>query len=181
MKASSVNDIKQELKTLSHPQLLELCLRLARFKKENKELLTYLLFEAGDIEGYRISVKKEIEEGFSTINTTNIYFAKKGLRKVLRSTNKYIRYAGCKETEVDLLICFCTQWKDSNVPVSKTTALSNLYQAQQKKIFTALALIHEDLQHDYIAQLSKLEEKQTPVKEKTVRLGKVVSFLGIRL
>ena len=48
MKASTVSELKEELKHLPPAQLLELCLRLARFKKENKELLTYLLFEAHD-------------------------------------------------------------------------------------------------------------------------------------
>ena len=48
MKAASISEIKTELKGLPPAQLTELCLRLARFKKENKELLTYLLFEAND-------------------------------------------------------------------------------------------------------------------------------------
>ena len=77
MKAASVNEIKQELKELNSIQLTELCLRLARFKKENKELLTYLLFEAHDLPAYINSVKEQIDEDFAQINTTNIYFAKK--------------------------------------------------------------------------------------------------------
>ena len=48
MKTAAVKDIKQELLQRSPKELLALCLRLSRFKKENKELLTYLLFEASD-------------------------------------------------------------------------------------------------------------------------------------
>ena len=45
MKAATINELKQELQNIPPAKVTELCLRLARFKKENKELLTYLLFE----------------------------------------------------------------------------------------------------------------------------------------
>ena len=61
MKAVTVKEISEELVNLSPKELRDLCLRLARFKKENKELLTYLLFEATDEEMYIESVKKEID------------------------------------------------------------------------------------------------------------------------
>ena len=88
MKAASVNEIKQELKELTPAQLTELCLRLARFKKENKELLTYLLFEAHNLPAYINSIKQQMDEDFSQVNTSNLYFAKKTLRKILRIANK---------------------------------------------------------------------------------------------
>jgi hypothetical protein len=68
MKSSTVQEIKQELVAAKPAQLVELCLRLARFKKENKELLTYLLFEAHDEQGYISGIKKEIDEQFAGIN-----------------------------------------------------------------------------------------------------------------
>src|SRR5215213_4859847 len=111
MKAASVNEIKQDLKKLSASQLTELCLRLARFKKENKELLTYLLFEADDLPAYIGNIKKQIDEDFSEMNTTNIYFAKKTLRKILRISNKYIRYTGSKEAEAEILMHYLTNLK----------------------------------------------------------------------
>ena len=43
MKAVTLREIKKELNTLSTLEIQELCLRLSRFKKENKELLTYYL------------------------------------------------------------------------------------------------------------------------------------------
>ena len=61
MKAVTVKEISQELLNLSPKELRDLCLRLARFKKENKELLTYLLFESSDESSYVESVKKEID------------------------------------------------------------------------------------------------------------------------
>ena len=60
MKAVSVATIKKELQFRSSEELTELCLRLAKFKKENKELLTYLLFESHDETGYIETVKQEL-------------------------------------------------------------------------------------------------------------------------
>jgi hypothetical protein len=144
MKAASVNEIKQELKQLNTGELTELCLRLARFKKENKELLTFLLFEAHDLLGYIESVKQQMDENFAEINTSNIYFAKKTLRKILRLANKYIRYTGSKEAEAEILLHY------------KSTALTNLYNAQLKKIRAAIDTMHEDLQHDYQRSVERL-------------------------
>ena len=69
---------KIALSELSQPDLVMICLRLSRFKKENKELLTYLLFEANDEEGYIESVKGEIDFALEEINRRNFYFIKKG-------------------------------------------------------------------------------------------------------
>ena len=79
MKAATVNEIKQELSTLKPAELFELCQRLARFKKENKELLTYLLFEAHDEQEFIRGIKLEIEALFETVNVTQLYFAKKNI------------------------------------------------------------------------------------------------------
>ena len=77
MKASSLNDIKHELEYRNNNELLSYCLRLAKFKKENKELLTFLLFEQGDILTYVENVKKETTEFFEEINSSNVYYIKK--------------------------------------------------------------------------------------------------------
>ena len=104
MKAATINELKQELVNTSPATLIELCLRLARFKKENKELLTYLLFEAHDTVAYIASVKEEMALQFAAINKSNVYFVKKTLRKILRTTNKYTRYSGLATVEIELLI-----------------------------------------------------------------------------
>ena len=85
MKATTINVIKQELKNASHVQLIELCLRLSKFKKENKELLTYLLFEANDEEQYIASLKILIDDEFKSINSSHLYFAKKVYEKLFVS------------------------------------------------------------------------------------------------
>jgi hypothetical protein len=157
MKAASIADIKKELKEKSGTELIELCLRLARFKKDNKELLTYLLFEQHDWQAYVQSIKEEIDEGFEEINTGSLFWVKKSLRKILRLTNKHMRYIGEKEAEVELLLYFISKIKEAKIPIKKSTQLQNLYQAQVKKVETAIATLHEDLQHDYYRQLEAVE------------------------
>jgi hypothetical protein len=52
MKAYTINEIKTELEQSNTKKLFSLCLKLAKFKKENKELLAFLLFESGDVPAY---------------------------------------------------------------------------------------------------------------------------------
>lgn len=157
MQASYLSKIKQELKTRNSNELLDICLRLARFKKENKELLTYLLFEADDEQSYISSIKNNIDNEFSEINRSNVYYAKKSIRKILKNTNKFIRYSGQKQTEVELLIYFCQCLKESGLPLSRSVALNNLYVRQVEKIKKSLSSLHEDLQFDYGEEVKELE------------------------
>ena len=156
MKAASINEIKQELTVISQAALLSLCLRLAKYKKENKELLSYLLFEAHHETAYIENVKQQMNEQFGEINLTNVYFIKKSLRKILRLTGKHIRYTTSKQAEVELLLHFCSLIKTSSIPVQRNAVLKNLYQFQLKKIAKVLATLHEDLQYDYLKELGKL-------------------------
>ena len=89
MKAAGVKEIKQELNQRTSQELLEICLRLSKFKKENKELLTYLLFESFDESGFIEKVKEDLEDQFRQINRGNIYYIKKSLRKILRTLKKF--------------------------------------------------------------------------------------------
>jgi hypothetical protein len=156
MKAASVKDIKTELEHQSQSKLLALCLKLTKFKKENKELLTYLLFEADNENAYIDSVKNEIDEAFLELNTKNLYIAKKNIRKILRITNRYIKYSGLKPTEATLLMHVCRKIKDSGLALQKSTALTNLYASQIKKIKAAIDTMHEDLQYDYQKELKEI-------------------------
>jgi hypothetical protein len=153
MKATVISQLKEEMKSRSSNELMEICLRLARFKKENKELLTYLLFEVQDEQTYIESVKTEIDGQFEEINKSNIYFAKKSIRKILRMTNKFIRFSGAKQTEVELLLHFCKRLKESGIPMHESIALTNIYIGQIQKIKKALHTLHEDLQYDYGEEL----------------------------
>ncbi|HVI48651.1 MAG TPA: hypothetical protein VM802_27530 [Chitinophaga sp.] len=157
MKTATINELKKELAEIPPAQLAALCLRLAKFKKDNKELLTYLLFEAHDEQVYIDSVKTEvIDEGMQDISGDNLYNAKKRLRKILRYTTKHIKYTGSKPAEAELLIHFCKCVKETGLLRKHSTALNNLYEQQLKKIGKVIATLHEDLQHDYQRELDRL-------------------------
>ena len=136
-----------------------LCLRLARYKKENKELLTYLLFDSSDESAYIAGIKKEIDEQFELINVESAYYIKKSVRKSLKITRKYIRYSGKKETEVELLIYFCSKIIEFPSQIRRITALQNLFDRLIESIKKTIKSLHEDLQFDYGKELEKLSVK----------------------
>lgn len=156
MKAASISILKKELNLRPPEELMVLCMRLVKYKKENKELLNYLLFEANDEDQYIHSVKREIDSQFAEINRSTMYYMKKSLRKILRITQKYIHYSGLRRTEVELLIYYCGKIKTSGIAIHSSTALNKLYLAQIQKIRNALATMHEDLQYDYEQELKLL-------------------------
>ncbi|WP_336070502.1 hypothetical protein [Mesoflavibacter sp. CH_XMU1404-2] len=156
MKSATVANIRKELKNKSNEELAELCLRLSRFKKENKELLTYLLFEADYESGYIETIKAEIDEQFEQINTNSFFYIKKSVRKILRNTKKYIRYSLNKETEVELLLYFCKKLKAMKPSISRNTTLTNLYDRNIIAIKKKVKNLHEDLQYDYNLELEDL-------------------------
>ncbi len=157
MKAASSKEIKSALFEQSSTQLIDLCLKLARFKKENKELLTYLLFEEQNEDAYIHSAKKVIDEGFQTLNIQSVYIAKKNLRKIIRVTNKFIKYSGIDTTEITLLIYVCRCIQESGLKLNNSVALKNIYLSLLKKISTKISGMHEDLQYDYNKEIQALE------------------------
>jgi Mor family transcriptional regulator len=149
METASLSDIKKELKTIAPEQLQELCLRLAKYKKENKELLNYLLFEAINEQAFIQNVKDEIDAQFKQLNGHSFYLAKKTLRKVIRTTDKYIKFSGSKETEIELLIYFCLKMKKSGLNLRASRVIFNMYQRRVDRVKKVLSMLHEDLQFDY--------------------------------
>ncbi|MBI9054000.1 MAG: hypothetical protein JEY96_09300 [Bacteroidales bacterium] len=156
MKAVTAKELKQELGRRTPNELLDLCLRLARFKKENKELLTYLLFESSDEFSYVENVKTEIDQQFDLVNKKTPYLIKKSIRKILQNTKKYIRYSLKKETEVELLIYFCTKLKNFKPSMHRNVRLQNMYIKQIEMISKKIEALHEDLQFDFGEELRAL-------------------------
>ncbi|HEY5370131.1 MAG TPA: hypothetical protein VIJ75_14205 [Hanamia sp.] len=148
-----LNEIKKDLEKRDVNDLRNYCIRLAKFKKENKELLGFMLFEADNMNIYIENVKLETENSFLKINKHNIYFIKKSIRKILKTVNKHIRFSISKQVEVDLLIHFCNCIISHSIPLDHSIQLKNLYNGQLKKIDQALALLHPDLQYDFKRKL----------------------------
>ena len=156
MKTATIKELKDELGHYSREELLDYCLRMAKFKKENKELLTYLLFEASNEAHYIEGLKELIDERFSEINTSNYYYIKKSIRKILREIKKHLRYSKNKETAVELLIYFCQKLALIQPSMNRSIALQNIYQRQLALIRKSIKTLDEDLQYDYGVELDNL-------------------------
>ncbi len=156
MTAAPLNEIKRELAARDAGELLAICLRLAKYKKENKELLDYLLFQEHDESGFINSVKGEIADQFKTVPVgTNTYYVKKSLRKILRFVNRMTRYSNRPETDLECRLYFCVKIAEAGIPLPEGSVLQNLYRQQLKKIKATVARLPEDLQADYSREMDK--------------------------
>lgn len=162
MKAASISQLKKELKERSHPELVDFCLRMAKFKKESKELLSYILYESDNEDDYVATVKETIDDMFEKFNYKSIYLITKSTRKALRETKKFIRYSKVKETEVRLLLYFCEKLKEIEVvnydakAVHCSVTLNNIYSREIIAIRKKILVLEDDLQYDYGEQLKEI-------------------------
>jgi hypothetical protein len=157
MASPKLNDIKKELNFLSEEQMKALILRLSKYKKENKELLSYLIFDSHDEHSFVLKVKREIDDQFDSLSAGNLYLVKKALRKILRNVSKYIRFSGIKQTETELLIYFAQKMKLAGYTNTKNVMLNNLFYQHCLKIEKSIISLHEDLQYDYKKDLESLK------------------------
>lgn len=157
MKPAGVKAIKEDLQTRSREELTELCLSLSKFKKENKELLTYLLFEASDENYFIQGIKEEITTQFEQVNRKSYYYVKKSIRKILRNTKKNIRYSKKKQTEVELILFFCKILKDFSPSITKSIPLTNIFEREIQRIKKIILTLDPDLQYDYGIEIDDLQ------------------------
>jgi len=159
MKAESIKKIREALDCIDRNTLNHLCLSLAKFKIENKELISYLLFEAENEDEYINKTKRYVNEMFSEINTTNYFYVKKSVRRILKKVRKYCRYSNHNETEVELLLYFCHQMCDIKPSIFKNKTLSNIFVRLLNSIENKTIKLHEDLQYEYNIEIQKLNNK----------------------
>ena len=152
MKSATISQLKKELATLDRDDLLDVCIRLAKFKVESKELLTYLLTRADDEIGYANELCDEIDEHLNKPGRIH----KKTLRKVIRWMDKSLRFSGDKETELQVRIHFCRRIKDKQISFGDCRVSENMYATQLRKIDKAIDKVHPDLQFDFTQQLAGL-------------------------
>ena len=163
MKPYSLKDIKSDLKNCSHDELMELTLRLIRFKKDNKELLSYLLYESENDQLFIESAKDEIDSAFTKINRSSFFFIRKGARKILSQIKKNIRFAQNKQIEIELLIHFCQRLLEFRPSVKRNKVLMNSVETQIRMIKKSIATLNEDLQHDYTVLLNEIIDENQPI------------------
>jgi len=159
-----LQDIKKELQHLSSLQIAGLCLRLARYKKENKELLAYLLFEANNEHAFMDQVKGEVGFMFSQL-PSNGYYAAKSIRTILSLINKYNKFIASKPAEVELLLNFCNNYLQYTDRKTSYKPLQFILNRQIQKTRALIGKLHEDLQADYSKEYNLLlteAEKKFP-------------------
>ena len=155
MKPEKLGDIKKELLSRSVQELTDICLRLAKYKKENKELLNYLLYDAAEPLEYANQVKLFLEEEFKNLQK-HYYYSTKSLRKIIRLINRLAKYTASKQVELELALWFCDNFllyadlKTSHKP------LQGLLTRQFEKISKLIPKLHEDLQFDYKKEFETL-------------------------
>jgi hypothetical protein len=150
-----LQDIKKEIQHLNSEQVAALCLRLARYKKENKELLAYLLFEADNEAAFIEKVKAEAGFMFSQLPVRS-YDAAKNMRKILRLLGKYTKFTGSKEVEIDLLMSFCNNYIHYVDRKISYKPLRLILTRQMLKVRTLIGKLHEDLQYDYTEEYNAM-------------------------
>lgn len=156
MKAATIHQIKNQLQSVPKEELIALILRLGKFRKENKELISYMLFDSTDESYFVAQIKLELKENFDHLNINHIYLAKKGIRKSLRLIDKNIKFSADPITETELRIYFCELIQRSKIPLFRSRVLLNLYNGQLKKIGIAMNKMHEDAQFDFLERLSAI-------------------------
>lgn len=153
-----LSDLKKELAELSKPELIQLCLRVAKLKRENKELLAYLIYDASDPLFYAQKLKPEIKEVFEQ-PFQHAYYLTKSIRKSMRLITKYYRFTSNKQGETELLIYLADQFHN-------TWRKEYLYQALGKVIIRCLEKaeanlkkIDEDFRADFEQPIEELINK----------------------
>ena len=157
MKISSLSELKKELSYLPEKELIALCIALAKYKKDNKEYLDYLLYSAANKDEFIREVKSEMDLQFGSLDPSlNLYYTKKSLRKILRMVNKFCKYLGDKSHSVELHMYYCLKLKNSGIPYRKSQQLVNLFDRELLKIKALIETLHEDLQGDYSSEWEAL-------------------------
>lgn len=158
MEVASIKELRASLSEKTPKELLELCIKMAKYKKENKEYLTYLIYEAPNEAAYIESVKRLVAAEFEDIDRSTFYRLKKGVRKILRLCIKYIRYSKKKETEAELRLFFCQELVQMNPSLKRSMVIKNIFHQQFKMTQKAVIKLHEDLQFDYEEELKELQQ-----------------------
>ena len=153
MQSTSLAYLKKEIQAMPKAELIEVCNKLIKYKKENKELLHYVLFESTNEANYVEQLKNEVSKMFQDVNSQTVYFAKKTIRKILRFIAKYCKFSEIPTTHIDVLIHFCKEMNQLSLHWKEHKVMVNLYQSQLKKIEKLIATLHEDLQYDYRQKL----------------------------
>lgn len=155
MQKPSLPKQKKELDFLSLTDVKQICIRLSKYKTENKELLDYLLFFSHHPQSYVAEIKEEMLLVFEELNPTD-YQRTKQLRKLLNRINKYAKFMANKNYEAELICEFC-QLFIQFVPLNTYhKALILLLYKQLIKLYKVISKLDDDLQFDYEKEIQQI-------------------------
>ncbi len=148
MKTESLNSLRKHLSTLSSMELAQLCVDMAKYRKENKEYLQYLLFERHDHDILITDIVTSLDETMKNLSRTPSTRVKE-VRKVQKEIKKYIRFIKNPVYELQLLLWF----SDALALIAESRIARphfiSLYAAQVKRMTIIFDKLHEDIQYDY--------------------------------
>lgn len=156
MSTASLSDLKTRLLDKNPKELAEICIKLARYKKENKELLDYILNYDGEENRFIQKAKDEVNTQLDIDKQNNTRNSVKIIRKALKLCLKSIKYSGIKETEIELLLFFCLEIKNRYEKYYLNPVLKNMFDRQITKISKVISGLHSDLQFDYQQEIEKI-------------------------
>ncbi|MEO5910796.1 MAG: hypothetical protein ABIP95_07900 [Pelobium sp.] len=171
MNSPKLAELKKELNFIEGKELRELCLRLAKHKTENKELLHYLLFYSHQKDIYIHEIKTLISNDLDDLHPS-IYYVTKQLRKLLRVMNKHIKFISEKDKEADIVLHFCEEFIKHPIVSTHHKALILLLFRQLKRAHKIIIKLNEDLAFDYQRQFDELIE-QLKLKRKSFSLREI--------
>ncbi len=158
LQSAPLKELKRQLENLQQREVVNYCLKLARYKHDNKDFLHYLIFESADPGAFSKRLREEVDAGFALLDREkNLFFTKKGLRKILRMVIRYGRYAADPALTCEWLLYFCRKLKESGIPFEESPVLMNMYRNQLKKAEKLMDTMHEDMQFDYKDELKELQ------------------------
>ncbi len=155
MKAASIKQLRTEIGNLPPHKLAALTERLIKYKKDNKELASYIIFYEEDEAGFADDVETALEEQFGLINFKTAFFAKKGLRKMIRIANKFLRYTPNKSTQARIIMDVLSRLALIPASLKKNTQIKNMQVSLLKKLDDILLQVHQDERHDFEKQLKE--------------------------
>lgn len=155
MKSESINNIKKKLLSLEPNELTLICLRLAKYKKESKELLSYLVFDSKDESQYVANVQQYCTEMIQEIKQKNSYIMIKNIRKTAKLVHKYMKFTENEVSKLEILIFFIELVKPI-INRYNLMSLDTFYVSQYKKMEALFNKLHEDYQYDFKNKMEEL-------------------------
>ncbi len=161
MNVLSIGEVKKNLKHLTDDELSALLIKLAKYKKVNKEYLSFLLLNESNEDLYVEEVKEHLTELLDNINQSSIQYAKKTLRKVLRVLKQCSAFSEKDVTQLELSVFFCNELNKLQRSIRNHSIVQGMYNREVTKIDKIMKCMHEDLVADYETEWSQLKQRAT--------------------